>query len=143
VLEEARIIVEPAAREAGIAVTWQVPAGLPLVQGDHLSLLQVFLNLARNSQRALEEAARKDLAVEVSCGGEMVTVRFRDTGGGVRAPERLFQPFQAGAEEAGLGLYVSRAMLRSCGGDLRYEPQPGGACFVAELAAADAQEYPA
>jgi len=141
VLEEARIVIESAAREAGIAVSWQVPGDLPRVRGDHLSLLQVFLNLARNSQRALEEAARKDLAVEAFRDGETVTVRFRDTGAGVLAPERLFQPLQPGAEETGLGLYVSRAMLRAGGGDLRYEPQPEGACFVAELAvAAGAQE---
>jgi C4-dicarboxylate-specific signal transduction histidine kinase len=32
-----------------------------------------------------------------------------------------------------MGLYVSRAMVRSYGGDLRFEPHPDGACFAVEL----------
>ncbi len=136
VLEEARIVLEPSLREAGILASWEVPESLPLVRGDHLCLLQVFLNLARNSQRAMEEGDEKELRVAAGLDGEVVEVRFQDTGGGVAVPERLFRPFQAGAGEAGLGLYVSRAMLRACGGDLRCEPQPAGACFVVELAPA-------
>lgn len=33
----------------------------------------------------------------------------------------------------GLGLYVSRAVVRSYGGKLRFEPTTAGACFVIEL----------
>ena len=58
VLDETRIVIEPALREAGIALIWEVGDGLPLVQADHHSLLQVFVNLARNSQQALEDCAR-------------------------------------------------------------------------------------
>src|SRR5947199_7473325 len=50
VLDEARIVIEPALREAGISLVWEVRGGLPLVQADHHSLLQVFVNLARNCQ---------------------------------------------------------------------------------------------
>jgi signal transduction histidine kinase len=49
----------------------------------------------------------------------------------------LFRPFQHGADASGLGLYVSKAMARSFGGDLRFEPQRQGACFVVELLRAD------
>lgn len=143
VLEEARMVLEPALREAGITAHWEVPEGLPLVRGDHLSLLQVFLNLARNSQRALEQSERKELRVAAGVDGDAVAVRFEDTGGGVAAPDLLFRPFQEGAEEAGLGLYVSRAMLRACGGDLRYEPRSPGACFVVELTPAEGLGEPA
>ena len=55
VLDEARIVIEPGLREAGITLIWEVAEGLPLVQADHHSLLQVFVNLARNSMQALEE----------------------------------------------------------------------------------------
>jgi signal transduction histidine kinase len=54
----------------------------------------------------------------------------------VAAPERLFQPFQQGAEGSGLGLYISRAVVRSYGGELRFEPTPSGTLFVVELQAA-------
>ena len=54
VLDEARIVIEPGLRDAGISLIWDVGEGLPLVQADHHSLMQVFVNLARNSKQALE-----------------------------------------------------------------------------------------
>ena len=65
--------------------------------------------------------------------GNQVHVEVVDNGGGVAQPEHLFRPFQAGAESTGLGLYMSRAFMRSFRGDLRYLPTEDGACFVVEL----------
>jgi len=73
------------------------------------------------------------LFVEAGLEKDMVVVRFRDTGPGVANPEYLFKPFQPDAHSTGLGLYVSRAVLRSHGGDLRYEPCSEGSCFVVQL----------
>jgi signal transduction histidine kinase len=63
-----------------------------------------------------------------------VTVEVLDNGGGVAEPSKLFHPFQTGAQNTGLGLYLARAFARSFGGDLRYNPLPGQASFVVELA---------
>ena len=60
-------------------------------------------------------------------------IRFEDTGIGVASPENLFRPFQRGAKSSGLGLYVSRAIMRSFGGDLAHEPGPEGCCFAVIL----------
>jgi len=133
VLDETRIVIEPALREAGISVVWEVSGGLPLVQADHHGLLQVFVNLARNSQRALETCAQREVRISAALESDLVVVRFRDTGPGIAHPEELFQPFQRGAYASGIGLYISRAILRSHGGGLRYEPQPAGSCFAVEL----------
>jgi signal transduction histidine kinase len=137
VLDETRIVIEPALREAGIQAAWEIGAGLPLVQADHHSLLQVFVNLARNAVRAMEHSARRELVVSASLESDLVVVRFRDSGTGVAHPEELFRPFHSGpaggSSSSGLGLYISRAILRSHGGGLRYEPQPVGSCFAAEL----------
>ena len=136
-LENFRIIVGPAAREAQCEVSYQLPESLPRVRGHQQRLLQVFLNLATNSFRALQGTAEKHLAITVAGdGGGGVTVQFQDSGPGVAHPDLLFRPFQRGAESSGLGLYVSRAIVRSFAGDLRYEPRPAGACFIAELAPA-------
>jgi C4-dicarboxylate-specific signal transduction histidine kinase len=137
VLDETRIVIEPAILEAGITATWEVSAGLPLVQADHHALLQAFINLARNSLRALEDRPRKEMHITASLERDLVVVRFRDTGPGVAHPEELFQPFQPGAHSAGLGLYITRAILRSHGGGLRYEPLETGSCFAVELWPAD------
>jgi PAS domain S-box-containing protein len=133
VLDEARIVIEPALRESGIAVDWQVNNGLPLVQADHHSLLQVFVNLARNSRRALEGRESREVRISAAMESDLVAVRFCDNGPGVEHPEELFKPFQPGADSMGLGLYISRAILRSHGGGLRYEREATGCCFVVEL----------
>jgi len=133
VLDEARIVLEPSLREAGVSLIWEAGASLPLVQADHHSLLQVFVNLARNSLQALEDAPVREVRVSTAVENDVVLVRFRDSGPGVARPEELFRPFQAGARSFGLGLYISRAILRSHGGGLRYEPEQGGSCFTVEL----------
>jgi two-component system, LuxR family, sensor kinase FixL len=133
VLDETRIVIEPALREAGITPVWEVSAGLPLVQADHHALLQAFINLARNSVQALENAPLKELHIAATLERDLVMVRFRDTGPGVANPEALFRPFQPGSHSFGLGLYITRAILRSHGGGLRYEPVEMGSCFAVEL----------
>ena len=82
--------------------------------------MQVFLNLTKNSERAMEDQERKELTVVARSEGLGVAIRFRDTGGGVAHPERLFHPFQLEAHSTGLGLYLSRAFMRSFKGDLHY-----------------------
>jgi signal transduction histidine kinase len=81
----------------------------------------------------MEDRDVKELRVSACVEGERVVVRVRDTGPGISNPERLFQPFQEGAEATGLGLYLSRALVRTFEGDLRYEPGPPGCCFALDL----------
>jgi len=133
VLDETRIVIEPTLRDAGIALDWVMEGPLPVVQGDHHSLLQAFLNLARNSQQAMEGRRNRALRIHAKLESDLAIVRFYDTGPGVAHPEELFRPFQPGAQHTGLGLYITRAILRSHGGGLRYEPQAEGSCFTVEL----------
>jgi two-component system, LuxR family, sensor kinase FixL len=133
VLGHLRIMIEPAWQEADGRVDWSVPLFLPAVVADPQGLLQVFLNLAHNSLRAVGESPSRRLDVQVLVQERMALISFQDSGPGVEAPERLFQPFQPGADGTGLGLYISRAMVRSYGGDLRFDPGAGGCCFVVEL----------
>jgi two-component system sensor kinase FixL len=132
-LDELQIVIESSLREQGVTSRWEVEDDLPPVWADRQSLMQVFLNLTKNSERAMETQQRKELTVAARREGPGVTIRFRDTGGGVTHPERLFHPFQLDAESTGLGLYLSRAFMRSFKGDLHYEPEDGGATFVVEL----------
>ena len=130
VLDELRVLIEGVFHESEIAINWRLQVPNPLVRADRYGLIQVFLNLARNSRRAMETAKVKQLSVSTSADGETVVIRFEDTGTGVSAPETLFRPFQPSANSTGLGLYVSRAIMRSFGGELLYEPQSQGCCFA-------------
>ena len=133
VLYETRIVIEPILADADIAVTWEIGENLPLVQADQRSLLQVFVNLARNMRCVLAGRERREVRISATVETDLVVVRLYDTGPGVAHPDDLFKAFQAGAHASGLGLYISRAILRSHGGNLRYEPQPEGSCFAVEL----------
>lgn len=70
-LRELRSILVPSLQENGIVVEWHVEEGLPEVWADQQSLLQVFLNLVRNAEKALApvDGARLRLtAVAEECG---------------------------------------------------------------------------
>jgi len=136
--DEVRVVIEAAYTELQMEIEWLLPDSLPIVRAERYGLIQVFLNLARNSQRAMQDTPTKRLTVSVSEDAQTVTVRFEDTGVGVESPERLFHPFQPGAISTGLGLYVSRAIVRSYGGDLIYEERARGACFAIVLGIAPA-----
>jgi C4-dicarboxylate-specific signal transduction histidine kinase len=106
-------------------------------------LLQVLLNLVKNSERALEpvpgyreSGPERAMTLQARTEGDRVFVTVSDTGPGVARPEVLFKPFQQQAHATGLGLYLSRALMRSFSGDLRYIPGDHGARFVVDLAIA-------
>jgi two-component system, LuxR family, sensor kinase FixL len=134
-LDELRIIVEPTLEENGIMMKISANQNLPEVLADRPSLMQVFLNLIKNSERAMHHQSQKELRITVETMEQQVLIRFHDSGSGVQNPAELFKPFQQRAESTGLGLYLSRAFMRSFQGDLRFEPTAGGACFVVELSA--------
>jgi len=142
VLTDLRIVLEPYCEESDIQLVWDIPEDLPLVQADRHSLMQVLLNVTKNSQRALESAARKIIEISASAHPDGVSIRITDSGPGIPPGRKLFQPLQKGADATGLGLYLSRAFMRSFRGDLRHDPEPPGCCFVLDLAVAPDAEVP-
>jgi two-component system sensor kinase FixL len=140
ILDDLKIVITPELREEGIECAWALESDLPPVWADRTNLMQVFLNLTTNSRRALSLKKEKMLSVSARSEGQRVLVEFIDNGGGVDRPEQLFHPFQAGAQQSGLGLYLSRAFMRSFAGELRYKALPGGACFIVELSPASQLE---
>lgn len=130
------------AAEKGIEVLLEVDASIPRVlTGDPLRLGQVLINLTQN---AIKFTDRGEVRVSVSLKSQendVVELEFqvRDTGIGM-APdtiEQLFEPFtQADGSSTrkyggtGLGLNISRQLVRLMGGDLNAESQLGkGSCF--------------
>jgi two-component system, LuxR family, sensor kinase FixL len=136
ILDELRILIEPSFQDGGMTLRWKLPETLPVVWADRYGLLQVFLNIAKNSLRAMEHSPIKELTIEVLENRDSVVIYFEDSGPGIRAPERLFHPFQPGSDMNGIGLYISRAILRTFQGELQYEPRSKGTCFTATLRAA-------
>jgi two-component system sensor kinase FixL len=133
VLTQFRIIIEPDWRDAGGEVRWQIQDDLPPAYGESYGLLQVLMNLAQNSLRAVESSPESWLEIRSIVGSNSMLIQVTDSGSGVAQPGELFEAFRSAAGQTGIGLFVSRAILRSYGGDLRYQPTASGACFVVEL----------
>jgi signal transduction histidine kinase len=133
VLDNLRIVIEPEWREIEGTVRWQLPEHMPAVVAEPHGLLQAFLNLAKNSHRAVRESSLRDLNIMVLIQERKVFVKFHDSGPGIQTPEKLFQPFQNGAAGSGLGIYLSRFIVRSFGAELRFESAANGSCFEIEL----------
>ena len=139
-LNDLRIVLDPYCQEAGVSVSWDIAAGLPPVWGDRHRLLQALLNLTKNSKRALEATDVKKIDISARLDNDRVLIRVTDSGPGIASIDNLFQPFQQGAESTGLGLYLSRALIRSLRGDLRHDPHVAGCSFVIELTIAGSAE---
>ena len=133
-LEELRIVIAPRLREEEIHATWNIPETVPPIWADRQSLMQVFLNLVRNSEQAMENSVSRQLTFTVGTVDNRVSVQITDSGCGIDDPESLFRPFQHRARFTGLGLYVSRAIMRSFRGDLHFVPSTRGATFLLEFA---------
>ncbi len=138
-LRELRIILGPSLREMGIGLEWHIEANLPEVWADQQSLLQVFLNLVRNAEKALIAVDQAKLDIYAACVDGRVQVKLSDNGPGVRDPARLFRPFGGGPSNSGLGLYLSRAMMLSFQGNLEYQPSALGATFIVEMIPVEAE----
>ena len=121
-------------RSHGVRVELALAEPLPDVQADADQIGQVVLNLMVNAQQAMEGAGTADRVLAVSTGVELprpgreprVWVRVADSGPGVPEALRaqLFEPFfttKAAGLGTGLGLSVSRGIVREHGGDLVLE----------------------
>lgn len=134
-LQEVRTITAPSLEEIGVASEWEIEGALPHVRVNRTGLLQVLLNLIKNSSSALTAWPNARIRVSAYAMAEQAVVRIADNGPGISPAERLFQPFQPGASSTGLGLFVSRAIVRTFGGELHHTQRPGECCFVIEVPA--------
>ncbi len=127
-------LLAPRAQSKGIEIAASFSAAAPrFVRADGLRLRQVLTNLAGN---AVKFTDRGGLCVTVD-RGEQGAARFSiiDTGPGVPAERRaaIFDSFEQGDgsharrfEGAGLGLAISRELVRHMGGELTLADNPGG-----------------
>ncbi|HUL53317.1 MAG TPA: HAMP domain-containing sensor histidine kinase [Opitutaceae bacterium] len=133
---------QPRLAEAGLTLLRELPAAPLTVVADRDALEQIVLNLLDNACKYAAGGGEVAVALAPRPGGG-AELRVLDRGPGVPHAhrERVFEKFHRvddtlTAEKlgAGLGLSIARQLSRGMGGDLRYEPRPGGgAAFVLEL----------
>lgn len=104
-----------------------------LVRSETIRLEQVLVNLLQNALDATGEGGTISLSLTVS--GDNCLLAVQDDGPGIGdLGDRLFQPFATTKDGGlGLGLVISRDIMRDLGGDLTLEPSEGGARFVMRI----------
>jgi two-component system, LuxR family, sensor kinase FixL len=132
-LDEITLIVEPALQESGARSAWEIQENLPAVRAERAALLQVLLNLINNALRAVSEREHSHVTVASYQLGDRAVIRVSNDGQEIQSADSLFEPFQPGAAASGLGLYVSRAIVRTFGGNLRFARNNGMNHFLVEL----------
>jgi len=127
------VAAELSAAAPAHTVVASVAPGVPSILADRDRIGQVVSNLVGNAIKFWP--AGGTIRVFVQAHGGMVDVAVVDQGPGIPAGagERVFDPFfrvrsaeTAGVKGTGLGLSICRAIVAAHGGDIAYEPTPGG-----------------
>lgn len=107
-------------------VTYTVPADMTL-DIDTSLMNQVLMNMLRNALDALPfEGGKIEIVLTVSDARPYLTIKDNGSGITQEVMENLFQPFYSTKPEgSGVGLTISRQIIRLHGGDLRLQSQPG------------------
>ncbi len=133
-------ILEAQAKEKGIQFNPRLSAGLPLILMDKEQIKQVSMNIILNALQSIDGGG----VVEVStrrfgenAADPFVQIAVRDTGVGIPAKdlENIFDPFFTSKEGgSGLGLSISRQIVKDHGGSITVESQVGlGTTFYINL----------
>lgn len=97
-----------------------------LVRGDHILLIQVFINLINNSIQAVSDLEQRWIEITLLAKNKNeISILFTDSGPGIK-PEvsaQLFESFHTTKDLSvgtGLGLALSRDVLKFYGGNILY-----------------------
>jgi signal transduction histidine kinase len=132
-------LIEPLARQKGLELRLEMP-GEAVVETDGNKVRQVLFNLLGN---AVKFTSSGEVTLALRIGGGRVTFEVRDTGRGITAEEmeRIWEPFwqsdRPGMKRTagtGLGLGITRRLVRNLGGEIRARSEPGrGSVFAVDL----------
>ena len=132
-------MVDGLASEKQLHLVKDIDPKLPLITCDRRRVRQILLNLLSNAIKFTEEGT---VTLGVKDHGREIQVAVIDTGPGIPLAEQelIFEPFMQVKDEArltqgtGLGLPISRSLVRAHGGELWLESEEGnGSCFFFTL----------
>ncbi len=112
---------------------------VPKINCNINQMKQVFMNILNNAIQALEVEGDIHIKTEFLSEQKIVRVTFRDNGIGIEKDnvEKIFDPFyttKSVGEGTGLGLSISYGIVKSHGGQISVESEPGkGTTFIIDL----------
>jgi signal transduction histidine kinase len=139
VVRDIHELLAPRANELGVRLDANLAEKLPIVQADPEGIHRALLNIVGNALDAVEGRPDAHVTIATRLGDEeWVRIVVLDNGPGI-PPEQvneIFKPFVSskGSRGTGLGLPVSRKILREHGGDIVAQSQVNaGSKFVLKL----------
>jgi signal transduction histidine kinase len=140
IVREVIELLQSRATELHIKLETKFDASLPQLLADPEGVHRAALNILGNAFDAVEgkDDPRVLIGTSMEADGEWARIVVVDNGSGI-APDKLhdiFKPFVStkGAKGTGLGLAVSRKILREHGGDITVQSQVGkGSRFILRL----------
>ena len=139
VLQQSVTMAESKARRGEVVVSVGLEAGLPMIDGDHHQLCQVFTNLLANAFEALDGKGRIAIAAVASAIEQdpaftgvqpptpIVVVDVTDNGPGLPADatDKIFDPFfTTKPQGSGLGLAIVRKIVDAHDGRIDVDSSP-------------------
>jgi two-component system C4-dicarboxylate transport sensor histidine kinase DctB len=137
-VESAMVILTHRGAAAQVPIDVALPDAVA-VRGSLLAVQQAVVNLGQNALDALRGVPAGRLRITVVVGAAGGVIRVEDNGPGLPAAIRahLFEPFHTTkAAGTGLGLTISRDLVRDSGGELRLVATEAGTCWEIALPAA-------
>ena len=125
-------LVEPKAREAGLALSIQAPHTLPLLLADETRVKQIVINLLSNAVKFTPRGGRVSLSARLAA--DAIEIVVADTGIGM-TPEQIpvalesFRQIESSQSRkfqgTGLGLPLAKKLAELHGGSIDVESAPG------------------
>lgn len=101
---------------------------------DRIQLEQALINLIRNAFEALQGRNDGEVCLDFSQQGQQLQITLSDNGSGISNPDNLFVPFYSTKQGgSGIGLVLSRELLRNQGGELTLSNRQDNAGAIARL----------
>ena len=138
-LREVLSLIEPEARERGIALEVHLNATDDQLVGDDIQLQQVLLNLAMNAMDAMDTTpvGLRRLSVTTTETAQQIELSVADSGGGIQPAnlDRVFDSFYPTKPDGmGLGLPIVRAIVEAHQGSITAQlRREGGTLMQVQL----------
>ncbi len=120
-----------------VRVNKNLSSALPLCRASYADLSLGIWSLLQNALEAMESSPAKVLTVGTETDGKQVQILIRDTGCGIPKEKepRLFEPFftTKNGRHPGLGLFITRVVLRNCGATVDFSSREGETTFAVYL----------
>lgn len=143
VIDEALLLLQPQIKQSGFVLSVDLPQEDIIVEGGHIRLEQVVINLLSNAFDAVQSCPAPLITLSLAREGDEAVLHVADNGPGIDEDvlPQIFDPFFTTKDVGaglGLGLSIAYKIVHDFSGSLKAANRDGGgAVFTMRLPAAD------